>query len=289
MRWLSSLLAIAISLFIFCNPVHAQGQNVRVALDNSHTAMLHIPANYSPGGKYPLMMSFHGHGGSGAGQQRKTGFDAVADEYGFFVVYPDAPTRSWQLTGSDNDIDFAVRLLQKIESTYPIDPGRVYASGFSQGGGMTQALACLYTDRFAGAAVVSEDLHQGFVKRCHPSRPITMIFMHGTDDPISPYNAQGKKLSASETAGFWARNNGCSSPATSNLARSPGDPTTESKTLYQGCRGGTHVTLYTINGGGHTWPGGVGSADPERAGYLGATSTLPASRVIWQELSGQAH
>ena len=261
----------------------------------SRTYILHIPANYSASKSYPLMMIFHGDGGSGAGMEQKTQFDPIADQEGFFVAYPDAVGAKWVLTGSNNDEVFNLAVLNDIERAYSIDKARVYISGYSQGGGMVTQLACDYTGTFAGAATISENFDPTTEANCHPSRPITFVLFHGTADPLSPYDggtnplSGGTIYSAQNTAQFWADNNGCFVGPTTQLSDilNTGTTTTDTKQAWTGCNAGARVILYTIAGGGHTWPGsatGIGQSFNSIA--LGPVSQdLHASQLIWQTMS----
>jgi polyhydroxybutyrate depolymerase len=272
-------------------PVTADGLNVNVSVTSAealHSAILHIPANYNPAdiGRYPLMLSFHGLGGTGAGQEKKSGFDAIADANGFFVAYPNSSGDKWRPLGENNDLIFTMKLIHTLEAQYSIDPARIYAAGLSEGGGFTQQLACMFPDMLAGIAVVANNMNDGTAARCVSKKPIAVLIFHGTDDPVSPYqggdNYRGKPIwSTADTAKFWATSNGCSAqPQIIHLPPIPGDPAPTIKTTYEGCGDGTKVILYTIEGGGHTWPG----SEPAGNKALGLTSMLDASKIIWESL-----
>ena len=258
--------------------------------------VLHVPKGYDGSKKYPLMLSFHGNGGSGVGQETKSGFSTVADAHSFLVAYPDSDPNykeggQWKLLGANNDIDFSKALIAAVESRYSIDASRIYVSGFSMGGGITQALACSYPSKLAGFAVVSENLKDNFASRCDPSVPISAVFFHGTADTVSPYAGGANGLngtitwSSQKTTEFWVDKNGCSTPpATERFpdTLTDGSKVTDTKQVWTGCRAETSVTFYTIEGGGHAWPGGT----PSKNNQVGPASTgLNASLVIWQLLS----
>ena len=247
--------------------------------------ILHIPSGYMSTTKYPLMISYHGEGGSGLGQQQKTGFDRVADENGFFVAYPSAAQGDWQLTGSGSDIQFSKALIAAIENSYSIDPSRIYVSGFSAGGGMAMAVACAATDTIAGMAYASNTLGARKVEQCPPSQPIAVVGFSGTKDVGSEADTRNN-YSYQQTAEFWATQNGCSgTPAVSHFpdTLTTGVKVTDTKQVWSGCKGGVTVTLYTVEGGGHAWPGGVASRN-ETDIKVGSTG-LDASTVIWDTLS----
>lgn len=277
----------------------SSGQTLSLSLAYAgvtRTYLLHLPAAYSPQGKYPLLLSFHGHFGKGAGQESMTGFDAVADANGFLVAYPDSNPSwgdgtQWQLTGANNDIEFAKALIASIESHYAVDSSRIYVTGFSEGGGMAAALTCSDASHIAGFADVSTDMSSTFASHCTPAAPVTTIYFHGTADPVSPYSGglggattRVVTNSALQTAQFWAKVNGCAAtPTTSSVPDhlSDGSSVTDSVATWSGCQGGTTVTLYTITGGGHAWPGYAAYSGKYGPGSEG----LNASQIIWDTLS----
>ena len=255
----------------------------------TRTYLLHAPAGLAAAARAPLMLAFHGTGGSGMGMRNTTGFDAVADANGFFVAYPDSVGPQWQETGANNDLDFIAALVAALEAAYPIDPAQVYVSGFSDGGGMSTAYACAHADAIAGAADVSENLNQAFAAQCRPARPVPYILFHGTADPISPYDGGPNGTSgaitesAQDTAAFWATNDGCTGTAATSTfpdTLSDGAPATDTVETWPACGGGATVAFYTIDGGGHAWPGDLGGDMT-----YGPTSTaIDASQVIWETL-----
>lgn len=249
------------------------------------TYILHVPAEYDTAKKYALMISYHGEGGSGLGQEQKTGFDVVADKNGFLVAYPSAVKGDWQLTGSGSDIEFTKSLIAAIEQAYSIDSSRIYVSGFSAGGGVAMALACAATDKVAGMAYASNTLGSRKVQQCHPSLPIATVGFSGTKDVGSDADTRNN-YSYQQTAEFWATQNGCNAtPAVSHFpdTLTTGAKVTDTKQVWGGCKNGVTVTLYIIEGGGHAWPGGVASRN-ETDIKVGSTE-LDASTVIWDTLS----
>ncbi|HEY4526737.1 MAG TPA: PHB depolymerase family esterase [Candidatus Paceibacterota bacterium] len=247
--------------------------------------ILHIPVGYNSSKRYPLMISYHGEGGSGLGQQQKTGFDAVADENGFFVTYPSAENGDWKITGGANDIEFSKALIGAIGSAYSIDSSRIYVSGFSAGGGMAMAVACAATDTIAGMAYASNTLGDRKVEQCKPTVPIAIVGFSGTKDVGSEGDTRNN-YSYQQTAEYWATQNGCNAtPAVSHFpdTLTTGAKVTDTKQVWSGCKNGVTVTLYTIEGGGHFWPGGVAGRN-ETGTKVGSTE-LDASTVIWDTLS----
>jgi hypothetical protein len=100
----------------------------------------------------PFVLDFHGLGGSGMQQQSSSGFQAVADREGFLIAFPDGIDNAWNIgpccTNSRDvdDVGFAKAMIAAISAAGCVDPQRVYATGFSMGGGMSQYLACHAAD-----------------------------------------------------------------------------------------------------------------------------------------------
>jgi polyhydroxybutyrate depolymerase len=234
----------------------------------SRTYVVHIP---TPLPAHPgLVLWFHGHGGTGAGQTRMAHLDGPADAAGFIVVSPDGIERSWndgrsQTKGVD-DVAFVKALIAEFSRRYAVDHRRIFATGFSNGAILTQYLGCALASQIAAIAPVSGYLPVDDVATCHPSRPISVLEIGGRADPIVPFdggqigyngNDRGEVLSAPATIAFWAKNARCSAPVTTPIiSTAPSDGTSVEQTVYGNCADGTTVELFSVRGAGHTWPGG---------------------------------
>ena len=247
------------------------------------TYLVGVPAKRSP---MPLVLVFHGGGGRGRGMVRLTGFDDLADRYGFVVVYPDGLRRQWNdgrlpFNNGADDVAFVSALIDRIAQDYPIDRKRVYATGMSNGAMFSQRLGCELADRIAAIAPVSGNMPSALAPTCRPARPVSVIEINGTDDPLVPFAGgnvisprMGTVLSSPDTVAFWAKVDGCRHDPTSTAlpAIAPPDGTSIVREVFGGCRAGTAVTFYRVNGGGHTWPQGLQ--------YLPRSIIGPASRQL---------
>ncbi len=247
---------------------------------------LHIPRSYDRTKPTPLVISLHGAGMWGAAQEATSGWDRVADRHGFIVVYPtgvsgDGP-RIWREQeegdGLAKDVQFIADLIDSLSASYQIDRRRVYANGLSNGGGMSFALSCLLADRIASVGMVGAAQLLPF-SWCKSTRPVPMIDFHGTADLQIPYHGGSTWIAPVRfpdvptwTAQWAARNRCAPAPKDSAVARDV------ARREYTHCADGADVVLYTIQGGGHTWPGG---------GYLPewfvgrTTQSIDASSVMW--------
>jgi polyhydroxybutyrate depolymerase len=289
-----ALLAAAVAFVFAVSLAHAQSSpDTPGSIDVggvTRTYVAHLP---SPLPAHPgLVLWFHGHGGTGAGQMRMAHLDGPADAAGFIVVSPDGIDRSWndgraQTQGAD-DVAFVKALIADFSRRYAIDHRRIFATGFSNGAILTQYLGCTLASQLAAIAPVSGYLPVDDLAACHPSRPISVLEIGGRADPIVPYdggkigylgNDRGEVLSASATIAFWAKNAHCGAPMTTPIVSTvPPDGTSVEQTVYQDCVAGTTVKLFSVRGAGHTWPGGPQYL-PAR--YIGAVSgQIDASAYI---------
>ncbi len=261
---------------------------------------LHVPAGPSRQPR-PLLIALNGRGGTGHQFSDLTNFDALADSQGFIAVYPDGYEKSWadgrggtpaDKAGVD-DVAFINRLIEVISDQLEVDPKRIYATGISNGGHMSQRLACALSDRIAAVAVVAATMGERLARGCKPGQPVSMLLMHGTNDPLSPYQGgdeggdRGVVLSAEATLTQWVKLDTCRpEPTITALPDTANDGTQVNRWVYNGCSGGSEVTFYRIEGGGHAWPGQAAYLQylPER--IIGKVSRdIEATNVIWSFLS----
>lgn len=244
---------------------------------------LFVPAGYDPQTPTPLVLNFHGFASNPPQQAAFSDLEDVATAETFIAVHPSGtgfPLRwnsgasFFEMGSGVDDVGFVRALVETLSAELCIDPARVYATGMSNGGGMSNRLACEAGDLIAafGGVAGAYALETG----CAPSRPVPFIAFHGTADPLVPYEGgtmQGMITPDIETwARDWAERDGCDlTPETF----APEDGV--SGTRYTGCAGDVEVVLYTIDNGGHTWPGGP----PLLSALLGETHPIDATAITW--------
>jgi polyhydroxybutyrate depolymerase len=249
--------------------------------------LLHLPASRGAGGPVPLLLVFHGAGGEGAGIASHAGLSGPATGRGYAVVYPDGVGRRWNdgrgAGGGQDDVEFIRILLDSLGHELPVDPKRIYATGISNGAGLTYRLACDLPGILAAIAPVAGAPAAAIEERCAATRPVSLMSFQGTRDPLMPYEGglvstrRGQVLSAQRSAALFAEVNGCAPPpAVTAEPDTVKDGTRVRRSAYGGCREGREVVLYTIEGGGHTWPGGppVGRLVGRVSRDLDATHTM---------------
>ena len=260
-------LAAAIS----CSEVTATPGNYVVELTSRgqpRQIRLHIPPGYLAGHPAPLVINLHGLGGSGIQQDLLSGMSAKADEAGFIAAHPEGRgvPQSWYVGpavgGQQEDVLFIQDLIDCLKNQLTIDADRLYATGFSNGGGMANRLGCDLADLIAAIGPVPGAYL--FHDTCLPLRPLPVVAFHGTADEIVPYAGGGALPLIPHWAADWAARDGCG--LTSTVTYSQGDVTGET---WENCADDAVVTLYTIAGGKHRWPG-----SPLATPFIDATDAI---------------
>ena len=236
---------------------------------------------YQPAGlpaTAPLVVMLHGVSGSGEQAEDSYGWNSLADSAKFVVAYPDGVGQAWNAHGccgraareNVDDVGFITAMVGQISAVLPIDKSRVYATGLSNGGIMSYALAC---NSGIFAAIGPDSATQ--LDACAAPHPTSVIHIHGTDDWLVPYiGGQGARFvngpSVGDDNAFWRNADQCG----------PQDVTTNAPvtTSTAACADNRSVVLITIEGGRHEWPGGTTAlerADP-------TSHALNATQTIWQ-------
>lgn len=266
---------------IAANPAVSEGFSTR-------SYRVHPPASYDSAHPMAVLLDFHGYGGSAAGQDSPAGFSPLADRDGLLAVYPqglpDGPGGPpfWASVGpidhGIDDIAYTGAVLDSLERLFCVDTHRVYATGFSNGGGMVGFLACRMANRIAAFAPVSGNFYVP-PGGCAPSRPAPILDFHGTSDTVLPYEGlparENPEWPLPPILGWlagWAAQDGCAAEPEVFL----NEPNVTG-IRWDGCQGGTTVTHYRIISGGHAWPPAIGSQSAnEVIWHFFQTYRLPA-------------
>ena len=262
--------------------------------------ILHVPEDLPSGRPAPLVLVFHGGGGHDWNMPGFTHFDDLADHEGFVVAYPDAVNRNWNDSrdvSTADDVGFTRALIDDVSRAHSIDPHRIYATGISNGGFFSNRLACDLADKIAAIASVAATMPEPLVGACKPSRPISVMYIQGTEDPLVPINggkigfkrgrSRGECISLADSEAYWLKNDRISSAlVANNLPDRFDDGTHVRREVWSGGADDTEVVAYTIGGGGHTWPGGPQYLPALIVGK--ASQNLNATRTIWEFFQAQA-
>ncbi len=218
---------------------------------------VHTPPGYDGAQTTPVVLVFHGWLETNDDIEALAKMTPVTDQHGAIVVYAQGLSNSWNAgsccgTSAQNGVDdvgFVGAMITAIEEAYCVDDRRIFSAGFSNGGMLSHRLACELSDRIAAIGPVAGTIAVG---SCSPIRPVPVMHFHGTSDPIVGYATSfGQADSVPDTIAGWVQRNGCGATTTSTFSQ--GDAHCES---YEGCSQGATVTLCTLEGGGHQWPGG---------------------------------
>lgn len=250
---------------------------------------VHLPPGFSKEKKAPVLFALHGGGGKAESFEKFSPIAPASDPAGFVVVYPEGIDKHWndgRANPSENhdDVGFLDGVREALLREYGVDPNRFFATGISNGGGLSFRLACERADKFRAVAPVAMNLGEDLSARCKPARPISLLHIMGDHDKLVPFyggqvsgplglKKRGKVRSFEATWEFWTKVDGCSgTPSTESWDRDPKDDTKVERRAFASCREGTRVEQYHIVGGGHTWPMG--------GQYLGRFLIGPVSREV---------
>lgn len=245
---------------------------------DDRTFRLALHAGYSGDDPLPLVLNWHGYGSDAAQQAVYSELEQKGPAAGYAIVTPQgtgSPAR-WNIFSRGpglDDVRFAEDLIDWAASTLCIDTARVYSTGMSNGAGMSVFLACEIPDRIAAIAPVAG---VNLVDGC-AGAPIDVLAFHGDADPVVPYAGgsvtiapQLEIASVADSIAGWAERAGCD-----DVPRAEAISANVERRSFGGCDSGTEVMLYTVEGGGHTWPGSI---DVPRLGPV--TDEIDAAELI---------
>ena len=225
------------------------------------------PARAGETTEVPAVLVFHGFRQTPRSMRTLTGWDSVAEEQGFLVVYPKGIDRSWN-DGDDSkpatrknvdDVGFIEALVRALVSDFGVDADRIYATGFSNGGFMLLKQACALRDKLAAVGIVAAGVYNQVDSFCDGSRAFPAMFVLGTEDPMTPWEGwkNYRGVIPSQSGEVWARLNKCDpEPVVAAQANRDRDGTRSERIEFAECADGASVVFYRVEGGGHTWPGG---------------------------------
>jgi polyhydroxybutyrate depolymerase len=274
------------------------------------TYQTYIPKDLPRGA--PLMLVMHGSG-EGATQIRigtGYGFERLADQNGFAVVYPNAASFDWndcskvgdfKVNGTEvDDVGFLIALVDKLITDTGVDRTRVFATGVSAGGFMSLRLALEAPARFRAVAAVAASVPAPDNFKCTPATAGTgttsVMIMNGTDDPLVPFAGGEVNLLGLFYKGGNVRSSRDAAQYFADRNQLTGAPVTTQTTVADGVRvervrwskdangsdSNVTVELVAIHGGGH----GLPQPYYKRPRLLGPSPMGPdGTEVIWRFLA----
>ena len=250
-----------------------------------------VPDGHDGDTPVPVVLAFHGWSLNPVTMATMSSLSTTAQEHDFVVAYAQGVGNSWNagsccgvaFNQQVDDIEFVRALIDNIGENLCVDLARVYATGFSNGGMLSHRLACEASDVIAAIAPVA-----GVVMiegpDCTPTRPMPIMHFHGTADTSVAYEGNGMvdHVSVPTSTAGWVDRNGCDPEPQITFAQD--DTTCQT---WSNCGGqDAVVTLCSIEGMGHCWPG-----DPMCIGGNGdggSSTTLPAGEAMATFFAGYA-
>lgn len=166
----------------------------------TRTYLLNLPPGYYNASDFSLVIAMHGGGGDAVQFETTSRLTEKANASEFIVVYPEGVqstgllgVRTWNAgkccayasATNINDVNFISQLIDKLVSTYKINPKKIYATGHSNGGMMSYRLACELSDKIA--AIAPNGCTMVMKQWCAPSRAVPVLHMHSVADTNVPY------------------------------------------------------------------------------------------------------
>ena len=229
----------------------------------------------------PVLFSLHGYTSRALWNMNYTGFQSIADEFGFIVVFPQGTllpatgqthwnVGGWTTRSITDDVGFLNEVIDFLDDEYSINLKKIYSTGMSNGGYMSYKLACDLSSRIAAVVSVTGSMTVETVEGCNPSHPTSIAQIHGLEDSVVSYYGNAFSKPIEEVMDYWVDHNNCSSePNTSDIGGSNGGGIHD---VYSGCDNQTSVELFLMTNMGHDWPN-INDHD------------LQASTTIWDFLS----
>ena len=254
---------------------------------------VHLPEIYrQEDKKLPVVIIFHGTVADANKIKNYTKFNNFADKKGIIAVYPEYTGNfEWDLEPAEKskDIKFVSKMIDFMTKNYKVDKSKIYATGYSSGAEMDYLLACTLSDKIAAFAPISGNMRKSFIAECKANKPVSILLVHGTDDPYEKWDGNPAKemISVDDILKFWKTRNKCSESIKETVFphKNPDESLTTAK-LYENdfCKGNSEVSILKIEGGGHTWPGSPTSMRIET--FLGKSNyDVECNDIIWDFFS----
>jgi polyhydroxybutyrate depolymerase len=208
--------------------------------------VVHVPPGYDGATPVPLVVDIHGLTSNAAQQEGISGMRTVSDREGFLVVYPDGWRNAWNANiccgnGEIDDVGFIRAVVAAVSAEANVDASRVYATGLSNGGAMSQRLACDAADLFAAAVPMAFPLAYRPAPECQPSRSIPVLTVMGLTDELVRYDGPTFGT-APDTFAYWRDVNACGTGAP-DVREEQGKSRCE---YYTACANGVEVGLCSV-------------------------------------------
>ena len=219
--------------------------------------LLYIPESYNERVSMPVMLNFHGFGGTAERHLRNADMRSLSESKGFILIYPQGTLLGnyphWNPSpvgegnkSSTDDLGFIDKLLTTLPKKINIDSSRIYACGYSNGGFLSYSLACNLTNQIAAIGSVAGTMLTDTYENCNAYVPKPMINIHGAKDPIVPYQGSTGLVSIDNVLDFWSELNFAKNLETDFFEG-------VENYIYKDSLGTPLVSHFKIINGSHTW------------------------------------
>ena len=210
-----------------------------------------------------ILFSLHGYTSRGLWNMNYTGFQSIADQEGFIVIYPQGTllpstgqthwnVGGWTTGSTTDDVGFINEIIEFIDDEYSIDQSRIYSTGMSNGGYMSYKLACDLSSKIAAVVSVTGSMTPETFDSCSPTHATSIAQIHGLQDSVVNYYGSLWSKPIEEVIDFWMSFNNCSeTPETIEINGINGGGI---HNIYSNCDNQTSVELFLMTNMGHDWP-----------------------------------
>jgi poly(hydroxyalkanoate) depolymerase family esterase len=134
--------------------------------EGTRTYKLFVPSGYDQRRPAPLLVVLHGCTQDPDDISRGTRFNALAEQKGFLVAYPEQPQKynalkCWNWFDAAHQVRakgepaLIASIAQRVMTDYSVDTKRIFIAGVSAGGAMALTVAYAYPELFAAAGIHS--------------------------------------------------------------------------------------------------------------------------------------
>jgi len=216
----------------------------------------------------PIIFLLHGYGANATLQDAILGTSLSARTLGYYLVMPEGTVdpggdQFWNATdwccdrydSGVDDVAYLTALLDEAEAALPVDTGRVYFMGHSNGAAMSYRMACELSERVTAIVTLAGGDYLE-PERCVPSEAVSVLHIHGSADESVPIGGDENHPPALEMAERWAARAACDLAAVTDLEPIDLEVVVDGAETNRlrwetGCEPGRDVELWTMTDVGH--------------------------------------
>jgi polyhydroxybutyrate depolymerase len=286
------LSALALGCVGSTSPARIEVEQRQVTVNGVVRSFLLLTDGLTPGQPRPLLLIYHGSGGSAEEIMNGTGIALKARDAGMIVASLDAVPgygQRWATNPVDlpvaDDVAFTRAAVDDIgTTTFVVDRSKIYAVGFSRGGDFVFQLACRANDLVRGVAAVGSTMLYTSREWCDAAdfstRRPGIVMALGSNDPLMPWaGGLSNRMGALETTNYWSGRFGCTTDTPAETHEGVRGSISISRFQYASC-GNTDLRLYRLAPMAHTWPGDPLPMESMLLSWFSSLPAQPAARAV---------